>query len=405
VLRLTANGRLDAAIGVYHRVRSEFAPVACEPTGSEGRASVALYASPRGTYFVGVAARRGSVDGTFTLRALIAERSARPPGDELPANGVRSTLNAVLDRRDAWSVQMDRGTTYRLNLSSGACVGLQIFRAGIYSFETARPVLESDCGGYHTFTPGPDGGGRYTVLVFTQAAGSSTHRYLLTFAAAETDDVAPGLELPNGSTIRGHISGLGIDNVDLYRITVPRDHEQTTIDFREKPTAGMDLMLLGEDGRAMGCACDSSGAQRMRRVLRAGYYFVAVRSRGKSGGPYSIGVVSRDITTTTLTANGATKLDLAPGSPVTFLVQVAEAHEGGPVTLEIQQFDPLVHWQFSTLYRRQIGSDGIFGVTWTPPSIGHWRAHARFFGTRFSSFSKSAWVRVRVAEPLGQVQP
>ena len=86
---------------------------------------------------------------------------------------------------------------------------------------------------------------------------------------------------------------------------------------------------------------------------------------------------------------------------MTFTVHVAQAHDGGPLTLEIQRFDPLARWQFSTLYRQQIGADGNFTTTWQPPSVGRWRAHARFFGTRFSSFSESAWLNVRVAEPLG----
>jgi hypothetical protein len=86
---------------------------------------------------------------------------------------------------------------------------------------------------------------------------------------------------------------------------------------------------------------------------------------------------------------------------VTFTVHVEQAHDGGPLTLEIQRFDPLTRWQFSSLYRQQIGAAGSFTTAWTPPSVGRWRAHARFFGTRFSSFSKSTWVNLRVAEPLG----
>jgi hypothetical protein len=281
-------------------------------------------------------------------------------------------------------------------------MAMQLYRPHIYSFTISRPVLETDCGGYQTFTPGPDGGGLYTVRVSTSAAGTSTQPYLLTFAAAEADDIGPGLSLANGATAHGRISGRGIDNVDLYRIAVPRDNEQTTIDFREKPTAQMDLLLLGEDGHHITCVCESQGRQRLRKILPAGHYFVVIRSRHRSGGPYSLGVVTRDITTTTLTATGgARSLELAPGATVTFTARVEQAHEGGPLTVEIQRFDPLAHWQFSTLLRQQIGADGIFTTSWTPPTVGRWRAHARFFGTRFSSFSESGWVTVRVAEPLG----
>jgi hypothetical protein len=402
MLRLRAHGKLDAAVAVYHHVRSKLLRVACGRTNTFGRASVAFYGTLRGSYLVGVARRRGSVDAGFALTALVAEPPSRPPGSALPAGGIRSTLNAVLDPSDAWSVELARGMTYRFNVTSRACVTMQVYRPHIYSFATSRPVLETDCGGYQTFTPGPDGGGLYTVRVSAGGTGAATQPYLLTFAPAEADDIGPGLSLANGATVSGRISGRGIDNVDLFRITVPRDHEQTTIDFHEKPTTQMDLMLLTEDGRRIRCACDSGGRQRLRDILRAGHYFVVVRSRHRSGGPYSLGVVTRDITTTTLTATGgATFLDLTPGTAVTFTVHVAQAHDGGPLTLEIQRFDPLTRWQFSTLYRQQIGADGNFTTAWIPPSVGRWRAHARFFGTRFSSFSESDWVNVRVAELLG----
>jgi hypothetical protein len=402
VLRLRAHGKLDAALAVYHHVRSKLLRIACKTTNTFGRSAVAFYGSLRGNYLIGVARRRGSIDAGFALSALVAERASRPPGDALPVGGIRSTLNAVLDPSDAWSVELARGTTYRFNVTSRACTTMQVYRPHIYSFATSRPVLETDCGGYQTFTPGPDGGGLYTVRVSTDGTGAATQPYLLTFAPAEADDIGPGLPLSNGSMVNGRISGRGIDNVDMYRITVPRDHEQTTIDFREKPTTQMDLILLTEDGRGITCACDSAGRQRVRKVLRAGHYFVVVRSRGGSGGPYSLGVVTRDITTTTLTATGgATLLQITPGATVTFTVHVEQAHDGGPLTVEIQRFDPLTHWQFSSLYRQQISADGSFTTAWTPPSVGRWRAHARFFGTRFSSFSKSGWVTVRVAEPLG----
>jgi hypothetical protein len=401
VLRLHAHGKLDAAVVVYHHVRSQLLRVACRKTNTFGRAALAFYGSLRGKYLVGIARRRGSADAGFTLTALVAERPSRPPGDALPAGGIRSTLNAVLDPSDAWSVELSRGTTYRFNVTSRVCVAMQLYRPHIYSFATSSPVLETACGGYQTFTPGPDGGGLYTIRVSASGAGTALRPYLLTFAPAEPDDIGPGLTLANGSTVSGRISGRGIDNVDLYRITVPRDHEQTTIDFREKPTTQMDLMLLAEDGGRISCVCQSQGRQRLREILRAGHYFVVIRSRHRSGGPYSLGVVTRDITSTTLTAGGASTLDLTPGATVTFTVHVAQAHDGGPLTLEIQRFDPLARWQFSTLYRQQIGADGNFTTTWLPPSVGRWRAHARFFGTRFSSFSKSGWVNIRVAEPLG----
>jgi hypothetical protein len=401
LIRFRATAGLDATVAVLHVVRSQTQRIACAVSGDRGRAAIAFYGSTRGSYLVGIAARAGSSDADFTLEALLAERAARPPGDALPVGGVRSTLNPVLDPSDAWSVELVRGTTYRFNVSSRACVSMQLYRPNIYAFATARPVLETRCGGYQTFTPGPDGGGRYTLRVASPAEGTSTQPYLLTFAPAEADDVGPGRSLVNGATVHDRISGRGIDNVDIYRIAVPRENQQTTVDFREKPVATMDVMLLNENGRTLDCACATQGSQRLRHILHAGHYYVVVRSRHGSGGPYSLGVVTRDITATTLTVGGTQRLALAPGASTTFAVQVAQVGVGGPLTLEIQRFDPLVHWQFSSLFRQRIGSDGSFIASWTPPSVGLWRAHARFFGTRFSSFSESGWVYIRVTEPLG----
>jgi hypothetical protein len=400
VVRLRARGKLDAALSVYHHVRSNVSGVLCRRTNGRGRAAVAFYAAGNGTYLLSVARRRGSVAGTFALTVLAAETPARPPGEPLPAGGIRSTLDPVLDASDAWSVEMTRGTMYRFNVAAASCVSFQVYRAGVYSFSTAQPLVELECGRYTTFTPGADGGGRYTIRLAAHGDAPRTVHYLLTFAPAGTDDGAPGRALANGETLADRISGRGIDNVDVYRFAVPRDDEQTTIDFREKPTTDLDVLLLTEDGRRLRCACETSGRQRLREQLKAGHYYVAVRSRQGSGGPYSIALLIRDITATSILASGSTFLQIPPGVPVTLSVRVTSAHDGGPLALSIDRFDPLAGWQFSTLYRQRVGPDGLYTVAWTPPYAGHWRAHARFFGTRFSSFSESGWVRIYVAEPL-----
>ena len=174
VLRLDARDKLEATLAVYHHVRSSVTRITCVKTNSLGHASVSLYASRRGTYLVAVARRSTSANGRFALRVLVAERPARPPGQLLPRGGVRSTLNPVLDPSDSWSVDMKRGTTYRFNVSSHGCMVMQLYRPGIYSFATARPVLETNCGGYETFTPGPDGGGRYTIRMAPNDGGIVT---------------------------------------------------------------------------------------------------------------------------------------------------------------------------------------------------------------------------------------
>ena len=60
---------------------------------------------------------------------------------------------------------MERGKTYRFGVfTAGKCVSTSIFAPGATSF-AAGSVAESGCGAMQFFTPGPDGGGVYSMLV------------------------------------------------------------------------------------------------------------------------------------------------------------------------------------------------------------------------------------------------
>jgi hypothetical protein len=68
----------------------------------------------------------------------------------------------------------------------------------------------------------------------------------------------------------------------------------------------------------------------------------------------------------------------------------------GRIRLQIDRFDPLTGWHFYRLFRLQVGGSGHAGFSWRPPAIGHWRAHAQFFGTRTASPSESGTARIVV---------
>ena len=68
----------------------------------------------------------------------------------------------------------------------------------------------------------------------------------------------------------------------------------------------------------------------------------------------------------------------------------------GRIRLQIDRFDPLTGWHFYRLFRLQVGGSGHAGFSWRPPAIGHWRAHASFFGTRTASQSESGTARIVV---------
>jgi hypothetical protein len=70
----------------------------------------------------------------------------------------------------------------------------------------------------------------------------------------------------------------------------------------------------------------------------------------------------------------------------------------GAVRLEIDRFDPLTGWHFYRLYRLRLGANGRTGISWRPPAIGHWRAHASFGGTRNASPSNGGTARIVVSD-------
>lgn len=401
VARVKAGGELDGAIAVYRVVRSHRTELACARTNRTGRAVVAWYGYVQGSYLIAVARRAGSPAGPFRLTLEGAERPPRAPGEALPADGVRSTIDPILDSADAWSVQMERGTTYRINLTTpSGCLSLAIYRPQTFSFALAHSVKSYPCGGYAAFTPGPDGGGLYSLVVRAEGIASVKRSYRLQSAPNGLDDGAPGVKLENGQSVAGTLFGRGIDAVDLYYILVPRPNELTTIDLVQKPNVGFDLVVLSETGGRVACACGQRGRQVLRETLPPGRYFVAVRSRDKSGGKYRLHVLVRDITTTSISVDGSRFVEVEPATAVPFTVNVTSASHGGRVQIQLDSHDPLFGWQFSTIVNGSVDATGAFTTDWTPPWVGHWRARARFVGTPFSSFSDSGYVRVHVAEPL-----
>jgi len=398
---LQAGGKLDGAIEIVRVARSQRHEIACTATDAHGRAVAAWQAYEDGSYLVGIVRGVQSKNGPFRLTLLAAEPAEAPPGQALPAGGVRATVNPVLDTADAWSVAMARGTTYRVNVTTpGHCLELGIYRPNTYSFRLAKPARSSACGGYVVFTPGLDGGGLYSLVVRAEGTTPVDYAYHLQAAAYELDDGAPGVELANGEWASGAIDGNGIDVVDLYHFTVPRPHQLTRIDLEQKPDVGLDLLVLHEDGGRVACACGARGRQVLRQSLAPGRYFVAVRSRHKSAGDYRLQVVTRDVTTTGISVYGAQFFEAPASQSVPLSVHVTSASHGGRVQVEIDRLDPLFGWQFATVLSGDVGSGGTFVANWTPPWVGFWRARARFLGTEFSNFSESDYVRVHVVKPL-----
>jgi hypothetical protein len=401
LVRLTAAGKLDAVVGVYRRARSRLYPVACGTTNAKGRLLLPFYGRRHVGYVVAVAQRTESEPGSFRLRVFRAERPARPPGEPLAARGVRSAVHPLVDRDDAWSVVMDRGRSYRINLVPGrGCLPLRLYRPGTYSFRADTPVLDAECGGYALFTPGPDGGGRYSLLIESDPSIANVQRYRLEVAAAEPDDVAPGILLSSGARIAGRLSGRGDDLVDLYRFGVAGPSE-----FRArlvKPArASFTLTLLTPSGDAVPTVRSvEDGRIILRKRLPRAHYYLAVRAEDRAGGPYQLQLLVRTVTTTEMLVDGSRAVEIDPGRSLALTATVTPPGTGGAVRFQFDRLDPLTGWHFVQTVDAPVGPTGLVATTWMPPTVGYWRIHSRFLGTQTAARSKSELARVVVSDPL-----
>ena len=235
-----------------------------------------------------------------------------------------------------------------------------------------------------------------------KAAGSKLvpQPYRLTVAGAGEDDTAPGVALTSGEAVTGSLESKALDVADLYSFTVPRNGSLTTIDFRPGPKLKYDLLVLDETGGHVTGVRRAYGKQSLEEKIRPGRYFLSVRALHQTGGSYRLSVLTREVTSTTMLANGGRFAETNPDASVALQVYVSAASHGGVVEIEIDRFDPIFGWQFSNVVTGSVDSGGRFTTTWRPPWAGHWRAVARFPGNIYSTPSKSDYVRVHVAAPL-----
>jgi hypothetical protein len=393
VLRLAAAGDLDAIVSVYRAVRSRLVPVGCTATDENGRGALSFLADPGQSYLIMVGRERSSDDGKFRLTLFRQEPSSKAPGVRLPGRGVSSSVEAISDYDDAWSLRMRPGVEYRLNLSPARrrCVTLSLYAPGTRSFTAAAPLKVLHCGGYLTYTPGPGAGGRYGLLVTATDDQPGRERYHLQAAVAGPDDTAPGLTIRNLETRRGTISGTRIDVVDLYRFRVTGRSD--VILTLAGPSAAR-LILIGENGRRLGT---TDGPGQLSARLGPGRYFVVVRADSGAHGRYRLSLLERGITSTTVFVAGTRVAHVGQGSSVPVEVAVSAA-AGGTVRLELDRFDPLTGWHFYRLYRLPLSGSGRAGISFRPPAIGHWRARASFGGTRTASPSSSGTALISVGD-------
>jgi hypothetical protein len=397
-IKLAANGNLDAVVDVYARQRSQLVPVSCRATDRAGRAAVAFSPQAGTTYLIRVSRLADSSDGTFALDVLPLPGPARPPGAALTARGVQGTLDGTLNPTVAYSMTLTAGTIYKVNLVKRAegCMSLGIFAPGTTSFSIS-PVAGLSCAGYRLFTPRVSG--LFSFLITAADGNPGTQPYGLHVLPATAQETAPGILLANNSRFTGYLRGWAATDVRLFRFDVT-DRSDLTLFLQAASNAPFDLKLIDDRGHYLQCDCGSTGEETIRRQVSPGRYFVVVQAEGFAGGPFTLYRQSRLITHVKVTADGRGFEQVAPGAAVRLAATVTPAVDG-PVTMEVDSFDPVEGWLYDRTYHlTAIG--GVAAISFVPPHVGRWRAAVSYDGTRTASPATSGTAQALVAGPLQQ---
>lgn len=379
---LAAAGTLDAAVEVFHAKRSELESVVCRRTDAHGEASLTFQASKNGLYLIRVAALSGSALDKFTLELFLPTPAVAPPGPRLPAGGTSGRVDRIQNINAAYSAILRSGVSYIVSLAGdthGACVDGGLYPPGTSSFEGASPLVHISCGGFRLFTPGPGQGGRYSMEVTPDSEFPGVQRFHLQIAPAGPGETAPGIPLGNYGHAHAHLSGNSAQVLRLYRIDIHSD-SNLTLRLLTGGATKLNLQLRNLNGGLIECQCGSSGPQTLTHQLKPGRYYAAVSTRGSSSGNFTLVRESRTITGTHISFSPS---HASAGQSVPIDVSVSPA-VSGPVTVDVERFDPVFGWQF---YRQEKGevSSGTAALPFVAPAIGLWRVSGTYEGSRTAS--------------------
>ena len=392
LVALDAAGDMDAVVDVFERQRSQIFSVACQATDRRGEATVDLDANAGTDYLIRVAPLSNSVADAFTLRVVVPDEPARPPGEPLPGRGVNAFVDRFANPDDAWAVRLREGVTYRINFvtSSPGCAQMSLFPAS--TGFSGSPLRALGCDAHTVFTPPQSG--RYTLLVRAPRASRARLNYRLRVGRALDDDTAPGLPLANDDRRRGALQGSELDALDLYRFTIER---RSDLRVRLQTAAEFDVLLLNRGGRRLSCGCGGgAGDEELERRLAPGAYFLAVRARDGADGSYTLSRLARTITRSRTLVDGQRSATVPPGRSVALSLRVTP-DVAGRARMVVERFDPLAGWLFDARFRPRV-SGGSASVAFRPPSVGLWRVTAEFLGTRIASPSRGGTAGFRVEE-------
>jgi hypothetical protein len=395
VARLNALGDLDARVCVVRKARSQLSYVAARATGGQGKVSFSFWGHKGATYYLIVGQARPSVPGRFHLTVIAPAKPPVRPGVPLPTAGGTGHLDNLQNPADAWSVTLKRGVTYRVGveLPVGRCVRVSVFSPGTRAFTLDTPIAVYPCGHVGFLTPGPDGGGTYSLMVEEKRSEATPYR--LVVLRNQPDDAGPGVLLASGRRQVGWVSN--VDPLDLYRFDVPQESD-TRLLVEARDDVGIRLT------DAAGAPVDRAAhGVTLIRTLSPGTYYVFVTRASFAANAssnriprtkYRITVLVRGLTTTELLVNGGTLTTVAPDTGVALSTYTTPYPQGGVTRIEGDYFDiARQRWVF----RRAWDVAPNTSVTFTPQAVGRWRLRATFDGTDVSAPSRSDYRELDVA--------
>jgi hypothetical protein len=350
------------------------------------------------TYYLIVGQTRPSVPGRFRLTVIAPAKPPVRPGLPLPAAGGAGRLDNLQNPADAWSVTLQRGVTYRVGveLPTGRCVRASVFAPGTRAFALDHPIAVYSCGHVGLLTPGPDGGGKYSILVEEKRSEATPYR--LVVLRNQPDDSGPGVLLASGMRQVGWVSS--VDPLDLYRFDVPQ-----VSDTRLLVEARDDVGIRLTDAAGETVDRGTHGVMLIRTLNPGTYYVFVTRASSAANASsdriprtkYRITALVRGLTTTELYVNGSTETTAQPGAAVVLSTYTSPYPQGGVTRLEGDFFDiASQRWVFRHAWDIPPNSS----VTFTPAAVGRWRLRATFNGTQVVAPSRSDYRELNVASVL-----
>jgi hypothetical protein len=303
------------------------------------------------------------------------------PGTPLAKAGVMQRVDWARDVNDVWWKQVEPGVTYLVAFTSTGA------RATLTLPDGSTVAMSGN--GFRVLTPGPGQGGKVVVDV-TAPEDRGAIPYRLVVKPAGADDIGLGTPFRNLEIVRGTLDPAAADVVDLYRFTLKDTTSDVRLRLASERGSGIAIRVLSPGGREIG-----SSATVIKRGLPAGTYIVAVRgAMGKPGGAYTLRLIARHYTTTTVSLASPT---VRFGSAVSMRVTVEPRPSAGTLEVRVDRYDPSLGW----VYARTLGVAPTGGwVSWTPTLPGQYRLKATYSGSIEHTPSASPTVTVDVTDAL-----